>query len=124
MKFDESNQSEEKRKKIKKVYDYFNSHGGNIKEISKELNIPESSVQRYINSVEFLEFAKTQAIEDKINEPKTLEPKKGAVITEDIIKQYLQDMKNEGLKKGGTNTQEKYGFEKDDEGKFQGSRKK
>lgn len=120
----ERNQSQERLKKIKKVYEFFDSNGGNIKEISKKLDIPESTIQRYLHSNDFIEYAKTAAEEDKKTEPKELENKKGANITQNLLDNYLNEMKKEGTIKGGKNSQEKFGYEKNENGKFQGSRKK
>ena len=86
-------QSLERIKKIIKVLGYFDKNGGTINEISEALKIPKSSVQRYLNAAEEPEVRR-------------------------LIKEYLDANKKEGNKKGGQTSQEKYGYTKDECGKF------
>ena len=91
-------QSLEKIEKRAKVLEYFNRNGGTIKEIAEALDIPKSSVQRYLNEAKDPEMRK-------------------------LIKEYLAANKYEGNQKGGQISQEKYGYEKDELGHFKGKEK-
>ena len=81
-----------------KVFEYFDSHGGTIKEIAAALGMSRSTVQRHLND---------------ISDPKKLS----------LIKGYLNDNKKMGNKNGGLISQEMYGFAKADDGKFIGHKK-
>lgn len=104
----ERNQTKQRIENIHKVFDFFKQYKGNIPEISKALGIPKSTIQRYVNSIEFEELFRLAYPNE----------------SPDAIKEHFRKMKEQGNQQGGINTQEKYGFEKDAEGKFQGSRKK
>lgn len=94
MGYEDRPQSIERLKKIKKVWEYFDKHGGTIGEIAKALGMSKSSVQRYLNEG----------------------PK--------IIKEYLEANKKAGNSRGGQTSQARHGFSKDESGHFTGSRKK
>lgn len=91
-------QSLDRIKNIAIVFDYFDRHGGTIKEIAKALGMTKSSVQRYLNAADDPEVRK-------------------------IIKNYLSNNKKEGNRRGGQTSQEKYGYDKDKSGHFTGRRK-
>lgn len=82
----------------------------NIKEVSDKTSISTSTIQRYLNDDKLiLEVVGSQ---DVANEKRN------------YISNWLENAKINGVKRGGTTTQERYGFEKDKAGKFQGSRKR
>ena len=94
----------EKIKKIRLILMEINSCK-NIKEISEKTNISRSSIQRYLNDYEFLLSNDLCTIDDckKINN-------------------WLKVAKNEGVSRGGKNSQAKHGYEKNEEGKFTGNK--
>ena len=83
-----------------------------IKEISKLTNIPTSTIQRYLNNKDLI--------------LKLLNSLEGTATYDQVAEQisvWLQQAKNEGHKKGGIISQEKYGYKKGEAGKFSGNRK-
>lgn len=101
MGYSDRNQSIKKKENIKKVVEYFDQHGGTIKEISEALDMTKSSVQRYLN-------------DNTISEITSME-------TANKIKEYLLHMKKYGNKMGGLKSQENNIYIKDELGKFKGS---
>lgn len=91
-------QSIEKIKNTAKVQEYFDRNGGTIKEIAQALGMSKSSVQRYLNAAQDPEI-------------------------KELIKEYLIANKCEGNRRGGLTSQEKYGYGKDETGRFTGRRK-
>lgn len=81
-----------------------------IPEVSEATGIPESTVQRYLNKQEYYVALAQNGILKTENLDKAI----------DYVSDWLKESKKAGLKKGGKISQEKYGFEKDDEGKFSG----
>ena len=82
----------------------------NIGEIEKITGIPSSTIQRYLNREDyFLDLAnadllKYDNVETAIN----------------YTKKWLESSKKEGIRRGGITSQEKYGYQKNENGKFEG----
>ena len=77
-----------------------------IKEISIKTNIPTSTIQRYLNNTKLL--------------------KESGLHDEDInnINTWLRNAKRIGLSKGGKNSQEKYTYDRDNFGHYNGMKRK
>lgn len=87
-------------------------HSRSIKEISEQTNIPTSTIQRYLNKKELIvELLELNNNYEKQNE------------ATNYIQNWLNQSKNEGHKRGGLISQEKYGYIKAESGKFSGNRK-
>ena len=82
-----------------------------IKELSDVTGIPSSTIQRYLNRKDYFEELAKEGILKKENVDVALDYTKG----------WLEKSKEEGVKRGGKSSQEKYSFKKDNEGKFRGS---
>lgn len=83
--------------------------------ISNKTNIPTSTIQRYLNNKEiFLELY--------LEEEKTTQNFKAGEEAFLHAQKFLLESKKAGLSKGGTKSQELYGYEKNSDGKFKGSR--
>lgn len=87
-----------------------------IGEISEKTNIPTSTIQRYLND-------KKMFMELFIQDIKVLQKIEEAEQTYGKVQEFLRKSKEEGLSKGGKKSQELYGYEKDEYGKFRGSKK-
>ena len=97
-------QSQRKRERIIETLEYFDQHGGNIKEIAEALGYSESSVQRYLT-------------DELVPELTSKEDAKN-------IKEFLKQMKLEGNKKGGITSSETNEILREENGKFSGNVRK
>jgi len=102
--------SEEQRKlKIKRiiftVQSFLESDCHNLEELSNQINISSSSIQRYLNE--------KQIIEEYFGED-----------IYEIVREKIEFNKREGLSKGGTNFVNYNVSTKDEFGKFTGSRRR
>lgn len=81
-----------------------------IKEIEEITNIPSSTIQRYLNKEEYfkdlvsLGILQGEEVEKAIN----------------YTKDWLNRSKKRGTIKGGVSSQKRYGYKKDNNGKFNG----
>ena len=84
-----------------------------IKEVEEATGIPSSTIQRYLNREDYFH--------DLVGE-QLLKPKK---VTKAIqyTKDWLQTSKQAGLKRGGKTSQERHGYQKTKDGKFNGHSK-
>lgn len=82
----------------------------NIKEIEEKTGVPRSTIQRYLNRPDYYEDLVTDGYVKRENIENLM----------DYTKEWLNKSKHEGLKRGGTISQEKYGFSKGEDGKFNG----
>ena len=101
-------QKEEKLKKVKLVVDTFLASDGTIEEVASKTGITSSSVQRYLNDVAFIKEAYPHEFIDKII----------------LIRAKLIKNKKDGLKKGGETYAINNESIKDEQGRFQGSRRR
>lgn len=83
----------------------------NINEVSEKTNIPTSTIQRYLNR------------EDLILAVTEYDVKLTAEILEKN-REWLNNAKKDGNKKGGILSQTMYQFSKDESGKFNGNKRK
>lgn len=98
-------QQEEKMKKIQYTLETFRNYKNqikNLKELSELTSIPKNSLQRYLDEVK-----------------KYISPEEYEEITK-----WLSDAKQDGLRRGGINSQINNKYIKDEEGKFNGSQKR
>lgn len=96
-------------KKLKDILSVMNNTGS-IKEISDLTKIPTSTIQRYLNRKDLL-----------------LELLNDDVLCEKVFKnnqEWLKKSKEEGLKRGGENSQINNYYIKDELGRFNGNKKK
>lgn len=105
---------EQKEEMLRKLLEILRnlSTSNSIKEISEKTKIPTSTIQRYLNKKELIY--------------EVLKESNCAEFAEQTIKEieaWLQNNKTEGLKRGGTTSQERHGYSKDETGHFIGSRK-
>lgn len=103
---------EQKITMIKKLKDILSvmSNTSSIKEISNLTKIPTSTIQRYLNRKDLL----SELLNDE-------------TLCEEVFKnnqEWLKNAKEEGLKRGGKNSQLNNDYTKDELGKFTGSKKK
>jgi hypothetical protein len=98
-------QEKKKLLRIKQVAEYFLANGGSIKDIETALDIPKSSIQRYLSD--------QTAITSLLSES---DYKK--------IESLLLNNKKEGLSRGGRNFALNNDPTRNEIGKFTGSRKK
>ena len=97
-------QSQRKRERIIKTLEYFDQHGGNIKEIAEALGYSESSVQRYLTDELVSEITSIEEAEK--------------------IKEFLKAMKKEGNKRGGITSSKSNEILRGENGKFSGNVRK
>lgn len=83
----------------------------NIKELSEVTGIPSSTIQRYLSREDYFEELSKEGILKSDNVKVAL----------NYTKSWLERSKKEGLKKGGLTSQERYGYSKNSEGKFNGN---
>ncbi len=83
----------------------------NINEISERTGIPTSTIQRYLNRPDYFQELSSNGLLKPEDVPKALE----------FTKEWLVKAKQEGLKKGGTTSQERHGYAKGEGGHFRGS---
>lgn len=95
-----NNQLEEIVKRVKKELDVM-VECSSIKEISEKTNIPRSTVQRDLNNKDLIVSLSNEEVYEKIQE-------------------WLKKSKELGLSKGGTTSQNKYTYERDELGHFKG----
>lgn len=98
----------EKEEKIKKVVDMFLNSNLTINELSKEVNIPSSSIQRYLNDVDYIAMIYGSEAKEKLL----------------LITEKLKTNKKEGLIRGGVMSTINNEPIRDKNGKFTGNRKK
>lgn len=99
-------QQEEKEIKIHKVIEVYKKYKNeikNLKQLSNITSIPTSTLQRYLNN----------DISKYISKEEYLE-----------IQKWLQTAKQEGLSRGGINSQLNNEYTKDEIGRFNGNKKR
>lgn len=99
-------QQQEKEIKIHKVIELYKKYKNeikNIKQLSNITSIPTSTLQRYLNN----DISKYISKEEY-----------------DEIQKWLQNAKQEGLSRGGINSQLNNGYTKDEIGRFNGKKKR
>lgn len=105
----ENNYQEAIRKqKVIKVVEVFLSGDYTIAEVSKITGVSTSSIQRYLNNVEYICECFPSDAKEKIKK----------------IKEKLSNNKIDGLSRGGKNYSQNNQYTKDELGHFTGSRKK
>lgn len=103
-----SKEQEEKRIKLTRIC--VNALLGeklNEQEISEKYKIPQSTIDRYLKNEKILYDIYKENADFVINE----------------IKEYLRKNKELGYQKGGKKSQDLYGYEKSENGKFNGRKK-
>lgn len=99
-------QQEEKIKKIQYTLETFRNYKNqikNLKELSKLTSIPKNSLQRYLKE-EVKKYISSEEYEE--------------------ITEWLLSAKQDGLRRGGINSQINNQYIKDEGGKFNGSQKR
>ena len=84
-----------------------------IKEVEEITGIPSSTIQRYLSREDYFKELAGEGLLSPENVPKALK------YTQD----WLKTSKRAGLSRGGKTSQEKYGFQKTEDGKFNGHSK-
>lgn len=83
----------------------------NISDVSKDTDIPKSTIQRWLKRDDF--YLDVYGLNDCI----------GNLPTQQDVENWLQNAKSVGNKKGGLTSQEIYGYSKNSLGKFSGGKK-
>ena len=84
-----------------------------IKEVEEITGIPSSTIQRYLSREDYFKELAGEGLLSPENVPKALK------YTQD----WLKTSKRAGLSRGGKTSQERYGFQKTEDGKFNGHSK-
>lgn len=99
----------------------------NIDEITRKTGIPSSTVQRYLNRKDLLfGLLKDEGLfETTFQKSQTAIPNTYQFVeqTFEQNKEWLQNSKKEGLSRGGLESQRKYGYSKNEVGKFNGPKR-
>lgn len=84
-----------------------------IKEVEEVTGIPSSTIQRYLSREDYFH----DLVGEKLLKPENLQ--KAIQYTKD----WLQTSKQAGLKRGGKTSQDRHGYQKTKDGKFNGHSK-
>lgn len=84
-----------------------------IKEVEEMTGIPSSTIQRYLSREDYFKELAGEGLLSSENVPKALK------YTQD----WLKTSKRAGLSRGGKTSQERHGFQKTEDGKFNGHSK-
>lgn len=81
-----------------------------IKEVEEQTGIPSSTIQRYLGREDYFRELAGEGLLSPDNVPKALQ----------FTRDWLQTSKQSGLRKGGLTSQERHGYQKTKDGKFNG----
>ena len=81
-----------------------------IKEVEEATGIPSSTIQRYLNREDYYHDLVGIGLLKPENVPKAIQ----------YTKDWLQASKQAGLRRGGKTSQERHGYQKTKDGKFNG----
>lgn len=84
-----------------------------IKEVEEQTGIPSSTIQRYLGREDYFRELAGAGLLSPNNVPKALE----------FTRDWLQTSKQAGNRRGGKTSQERHGYQKTNDGKFNGHTK-